>query len=323
MAINTALHLDEVLRTHRMNNISPLLNKYRDKRTEIKEALETEFGEKIYSIFNSGSYAKHTAINIKFDLDIVIPFKRDSYNTLLEMFDAVHDFLKQKYSTVATVRKQKVSIGILFYADSDDDIINLDIVPGRELVKDQYLENNKINLLVNGTYGIFSHNTYLQTNIQSQIDHIRNTGDQKKSARQIIRLLKIWKNAHQQSSFKSFLFELFVIKAFDKKDITGNIWDKLREVIQYIIDSLDNGSFKLPDPGNSNNDVMDTLDYWSKQDLKLKLGRIISNIDNNSDNSKHYFPLNPDFEEEKNDEGYGIKGPFVTPSVPSKNQRFG
>ncbi len=110
----------------------------------------------IYNPLNSGSYAKHTAINIKFDLDLLTPFKRDSFDTLENMFDDVYAFIYDKYNTSAKIRKQKVSIGIEFYPDNDGDVISIDIVPGRELNKNQYEKDKKLNLYVNFNYALRS-----------------------------------------------------------------------------------------------------------------------------------------------------------------------
>src|SRR5690606_16725566 len=128
MATDKQKHLEKVLETHRMSHINDLLDKYKQKREEVKEALEEKYKENIYRHINSGSYAKHTAINIKFDLDIVTPFKRNSFSTLEEMFDDVYEFLKEKYENEATIRKQKVSIGIEFNEDEDGHIIKIDVV---------------------------------------------------------------------------------------------------------------------------------------------------------------------------------------------------
>lgn len=49
--------------------------------------------------------AKHTATNIKFDMDVVEPFKHDAFDTLQNMFDDVYNTLTEKYGSV--VRKQK------------------------------------------------------------------------------------------------------------------------------------------------------------------------------------------------------------------------
>ena len=73
---------------------------------------------------------------------------------------------------------------MLFNADEDGDEINIDVVPGRELSKDSYPKDYYLNININTYDG-----TYTQTNIHAQIDNIQG----KQDARQIIRLLKIWK----------------------------------------------------------------------------------------------------------------------------------
>ncbi|MBS1572540.1 MAG: nucleotidyltransferase [Bacteroidetes bacterium] len=320
MAVDKQQHLNQVLETHRMAHINDLLDKYKKKRAEVKEVLEEKYKENIYSPINSGSYAKHTAINIKFDLDIVTPFKRNSFSTLEEMFDDVYEFLKEKYKNEATIRKQKVSIGIEFNEDKDGHIIKIDVVPGRELNDKQYLDDNYLNLFVNSKYGLLNEKTYVQTNIQAQIDHIKGKGDE----RSIIRLLKIWK-ATNNEFYKSFFMELVTIKAFDKESISGNLWEKLKSVMEYIRDNVTKDNFTLKDPGNSNNDVADTLDSWERTNLSNKMSNMIDNIERNSENIKTYFPINEDFEEEsKSENKYGLKdASIIAPSIPSKSQQFG
>lgn len=320
MATDKTQHLQQVLETHRMTHIEKLLDKYKEKRQKVKEALEDNYKDKIYNSINSGSYAKHTAINIKFDLDIVVPFKRNSFDTLEEMFNDVFGFLYEKYKGIAEVRKQKVSIGIIFDADDNGDEINIDVVAGRELNQDQYTEDHNLNLFVNSQYGLLDEKTYIQTNIQAQIDHIKG----KNNERSIIRLLKIWKTTNNES-YKSFFLELITIKAFDKENISGNLWDKLKSVMEYIKENITKDNFTLKDPGNTNNDVADTLEDWEKTNLSNKMSNMISNIENNSDNIKTYFPINEEFEEEdENKSQYGLKdASIVAPSIPNKSQQFG
>ncbi len=315
MATDKKEHLEEVLETHKMSHIDSLLDKYKEKRKEIKEDLEEEYKGKIYGVINSGSYAKHTAINIKFDLDIVTPFKKTSFSTLEDMFESVFDFLYEKYKSQATVRKQKVSIGIEFFPDEDGDVISVDVVPGRELNEDQYTEDNKINLYVHSRYGLIKEKEYLQTNIVAQIDHIK----QRENERKVIRLLKIWKTTNREN-YKSFFLELITIKGFENRSITGNIWDKLKSIMEYIRDNVAEDGFTLKDPGNSGNDVADTLDEFQKNALKQRMRNMLDSIDDNSDNIKLYFPINKLFQEKQ---GYGIKEGGSTFSIPSQNERFG
>lgn len=313
-------HLQSVLETHRMAHIQNLVDKFKLKRDEVKAALQENYGSDIYNPFDSGSFKKHTSINTKFDLDVVVPFKRNSFDTLEKMFDDLYDFLLEEYNDVATVRKQTVSIGIIFDEDEDGEIVSLDIVPGRELNQDQYTEDKNLNLYVYNKYGLFTKSTYIQTNIQSQIDHIK----AKENERKIIRLLKIWKNSNSED-YKSFLLELITIKAFEKEDISGNLWEKLESIMKYIKSNVIKEDFKLIDPGNSNNDVMDTLESWERTNLSNRMGTMIDRINDNNENIKTYFPTNKDFEEEEKSSsgGYGIKGGTVASSTPPSNQRFG
>lgn len=319
MAINLNEHLGQVLDTHKMARIDELLAKYKEKRTAIKEALEEHYTDSIYGPFNSGSYAKHTAINCKFDLDLVVPFSKGAFTTLGAMFDDLYDFLQEKYGEEATVRKQKVSIGVIFHADEDGDEINIDVVPGRELSEDDYPESDDLNLYFNETTGFFSKSSYLKTNINAQIEHIKAKSDERK----VIRLLKIWKHTNNEN-YKSFLLELITIKAFAKEDITGNLWDKLKKVMEYIRDNVAQEGFKLKDPGNSNNDVIQTLSEWERSALSNRMNIILKRIDDNEENIKSYFPVNEKYQpKQAASNSFGIKGAAIAPSIPSDNQRFG
>ena len=235
------------------------------------------------------------------------------------MFDDLYEFLYETYKEVAYVRKQKVSIGIEFNEDEDGDIVSLDVVPGRELNQDQYLEDKNLNLYVYSQFGLLQKSTYIQTNIHSQIEHIK----AKDNERKVIRLFKIWKSSNNEK-YKSFLLELITIKAFDKEDVNGDLWEKLKAVMEYIRDNIKKDDFKLKDPGNSNNNVIDTLEDWERSNLSSRMQTIISRVEENAENLKTYFPVNSDFENNGSDNSsYGIKGSAVAASIPPTNQRFG
>lgn len=311
-------HLEELLNTYKISHIDGLVKKHKDKRDEVKSKLSEYYGNSIYYLIDSGSFAKHTAINIKFDLDIVSPFKRNLFSTLEEMFNDVYNFLYNKYETEAQVKKQKVSIGLEFYQDSDGDIVNLDVVPGRELNLDTYSDNKNLKLYVNNTFGTLKEKSHIQTNIQKQIDHI----NAKKNEREVIRLLKVWKKYHNKS-YKSFLIELITIKAFYETTITGDLWDKLKATMQYIRDHITNDGFKLVDPGNSNNDVMDTLDNDQRKNFSDDMKTILDTIESEKKYIEYYFPRNKKFEDNDLNKGYGTKLGVAPISTPPNNTRFG
>lgn len=311
-------YLQEVLETYRMSHIDTLRKKYLKKRDEVKEALEKQYTSTMYNPINSGSYAKHTMINNKFDVDIVVPFKRNAFATLEAMFEAVFDFLTKEYRGKAYVKKQNVSIGIEFNPDSNGDIVHLDIVPGRELNVDQYLNDKKLNLQVHGTFNSPKESDYVQTNIQKQINYIKG----KDSERQIIRLLKIWKSTNHEK-YKSFLIELLTIKAFDNMPISSlNLWGKLNAVMEYIRDHIAEDNFTLKDPGNSGNDVVRSLESRKRQNLSSKMKTMLENINGNTDTLKTYFPVNKNFHDDSSS-GYGVKIGGSAFSKPKDDQRFG
>jgi len=233
------------------------------------------------------------------------------------MFTSLYDFLDKEYGSVAIVRKQKVSIGVIFFADQDGDTISIDVVPGRELNADQYEEDKKINLFVDSTYGIINEKAYLQTNINAQIEHIKSRDNERK----VIRLFKIWK-ATKKEPYKSFFFELITIKAFDKVETTGNLWDKIKVVIEYIRDNITQDNFTLKDPGNSGNDVVDTLTATQRMSLKNSMETLLQRIEENDDNIKWYFEINREFEQKEENKGYGKNSDDLF-TIPPKKERFG
>ena len=148
------------------------------------------------------------------------PFKKDAFDTLEKMYDDVYDFLYDKYKSVATVKKQKVSIGLEFFADSDGDVVKIDVVPGRELNQDQYKDDYKLNLYVYDQFGnIGKGSDRLQSNVKAQINNIKDRAtNEKNSIRKTIRLLKVWK-IYNTKSVKSFFIDLITIAFFIRINI--------------------------------------------------------------------------------------------------------
>ena len=317
MSFDKNKYLGDVLETHKLHHVQEFVNKVQTKRDEIKLVLSNHYGNKKYSAFNSGSIAKHTATNIKFDMDVVEAFKRNSFDTLQAMFDDVYDTLVGKYGS-NVVRKQKVSIGLEFPKDDGDELpVQIDVVPGRELSEDDYSKTKDLHLYFNEDHWGFKKGTYTKTNISKQIDHIsgRNT------ERKVIRLLKIWKK-HKGKDYKSFLLELISIKALDGKKSAG-LWEDLKLTMGYIRDNIAEDSFHLYDPGNGNNDVVAAMDSNKRQSLKSEMDTMLRNIESNDETFlPYYFPKNEKYEEKK-DEGYKQKEGCSGVSYPQNPQRFG
>lgn len=298
--MNKAHYLESVIDSYKISKEEKLLEKYKTKRDEVKRALEEKYKGNIYSPFNSGSYAKNTAINTKFDFDMVTPFKRNAFGasgTLEQMYNEVYDFLYEKYKNEASIREQKVSIGLEFNSDKDGDSIKIDVVPGREYNQEQYNYDKNLNLYAYKRYGNFEKGSdRIKTNIQAQIDNIRGRAtNEKNSIRKIIRLLKVWKTNAKREYPKSFFLELITIRAFNDKKIEGNAWETLRIVLDFIKDNVTKDNFALYDPGNSGNNLIDTLTNSEREQLSRDIKNMLERIDEDEDYLKYYFPENPKF----------------------------
>src|SRR5690554_7716000 len=96
--MNKNNYLNNVLESYRMSHVDDLMEKYKEKREIIKDALVDKFKDQnVTRAINSGWYAEHDAINITFDLDVCQPFKRNAFDTLEEMADDVFDFFNEEF----------------------------------------------------------------------------------------------------------------------------------------------------------------------------------------------------------------------------------
>ncbi len=313
MSFDKDKHLSEVLNTHKMHHVQDFVNKVKNRREEIKAKMHDHYGNDKYSSFGSGSFAKHTATNVKFDLDLVEPFKHNAFKTLQEMFDSVHDFLSEEYkNTGVTIRKQKVSIGVSFpIEEGDEKPVELDVVPGRELSDNDYPDSHDLNLCFNESHWGFEKGTSQKTNIQKQISHIEG----KASERQIIRLLKIWKK-QKGKKYKSFVIELAVIRALDGYEGDNSLWARLKYTMEYLRDHIAESSFHLYDPGNTNNDVIAAMQDYDRQTFKSDMASMLNNIESNPDSYlPYYFQVNKKY--------CGYKEKESGAAYPTSTKRFG
>jgi len=305
MGFDKSRHLQRVIKSHKMRHVQTTMDKYIKKREEIKDALATYYTDmRATRAINSGSFAKHSAINEKYDVDICQPFKYRSFRTLEEMADHVYDFFINVYQDEQLVRwktrKQRVSVGLTFLIDGEE--IGMDVVPGRELTEEDYKETNRLNLYVR-TKGL-APATSTQTNIQRHVDHIQGKGDE----RRIIRLLKVWKLTKGKKEIKSFFVELITIRAFESRSsVPFGVWEQLEMVMEYIRDRVE--TISLLDPANSNNIVSDTMTAAEKSNFARDMELILNRIEDDEENIKIYFPINEKYDDDdKKGNGAAVLG---------------
>lgn len=276
-------YLDAVLKSHNIELDETKIEAYRSERKKVKEALEAHYGSKMYSPLNSGSYAKHTAINTNFDMDVVIPFKRNQFKTLKEMFEDVNGYLCElkddRTTAIEKVSVQRRSINLALNVNGE--YLDMDIVPGRELNQHQYEDDFYLNLYDTKA------ETSTQTNIKKHIELLIGRAVE----RDIVKLLKSWKTAKNED-MKSFLVELMILEAFDRDSTLASkkLYDRLYGSLAFISDNIT--TIRLIDPANSANVVSETLSKTEKELFKGKLGRMLEDIDKSDDKLAEYFTIN-------------------------------
>lgn len=286
-------YLTCTLDSYAMQHVKHLTEIQTKKGEEIKNALAKNYDLPIpdYYPVNSGSLAKSTAINSKFDLDIVVPFPVELFDSLEQMVEAVGDFFEHEYKDSELVRvrpHQTWSIGLMFRVLITGKLeeINIHVVLGREVQRDQYPSNGML-WLKNTCEG-----GRIKTNLNAQKMHLQNrhTGVVK-----VIRLLKVWKTSMSDQKLKSFQIELLVVKAFERagSQVPKGIWSQLKMVLEYIRDHP-KGS-KLIDPGNSQNHLQGILteDQWANQSHTVT--KMLANIQKTPERMREYFPDNMNY----------------------------
>lgn len=313
MAIDKSEHLKKVLETNDINKVENL-DRCIKKKNEVKEAMDARYSkERASKSIDSGSYAKKTANNTKFDIDVCTPFKKktkddeNGFSTLKDLFDDVYKYLRNEYSKddedleKENVRKQKVSIGLKFVFD-DGDELELDVVPGRERPNNGSYndESTDLTLYINPTKRTKKEEedgkSSIKTNVKKHASLLSGSG--RIHERKVARLLKVWKTEKKEKDggklIKSFMMELYTKEAFDNiESIPNGLWKQVKMVMEYIIHNIE--SKNLVDPANSGNIVSDSMSDSAKKDTRKSMQTTIDEIKEDSDKIKEHFPINEEY----------------------------
>lgn len=238
-------YLEKVLAKY--NLTEKQIESLQNKRKGVEDFLRAKYGSKIQSVNYSGSYAKGTAVNLKYDLDVCVFFHRDGFDTLPNMYNSVYETMKG----YGPVEKQKVSIRLSSGSES------IDVVPARRIDD----TSTDANLYVTTTGG------QIKTNTARHKEYISESG-----CRPVIKLMKVWK--YQRGiHYKSFALELLTIKAlsgFGSEDYS----ERVLHTLKYIRDNVE--TIRLIDPANSNNNVADLIEVSDKRNMKLQADSSLS-----------------------------------------------
>jgi hypothetical protein len=244
-------YLQAVLKHEDLRANPELVNAAISFRDKLKYWIVGEFGYKLVTQpVNSGSFTKRTANVSNFDVDILLPFKKESFNSLEEMYSWTFSKLHQRFKAIANVYKNGKAITIKF-TTSEENSISFDILPGREI--GNYKVDKKLNLFLE-SISLWKKNSSFK--IDSSIQ--RNITINKPEARKTIRLLKIYNNQNRLNIPK-LLLEQGVVETLssDQLGVYSSPTDNLLNSMNFISEILNQDYYF--DWANSNNNLSNKM----------------------------------------------------------------
>lgn len=251
--------LQELLESQNLSDVQE--QALQANKKEVTDFLRAKFGD-APKIKYAGSREKGTMIAEQYDLDTVCYFPSDDARSLKEIREDVSTHLKTKYLIQSKASAERITN--LRGATMTNDY-HIDVVPGR------FIENSN-DVFLHVAYG---EKERMQTNLKVHIDHIANSG-----CVPVIRLAKLWA-CRNKIGIKTFILELFVVRALSNSHSKTNLTKSFRQVLQALKDDF--GTLQLVDPANSNNVVSRLVNASEKEmvanaaDVALK--RIIESDD--------------------------------------------
>lgn len=282
LPFNSDEYLRKVLSKEHLRSRPDLLHIFLQKRQEIKEWLMLFFEHDLATEpQDTGSFKKYTAIASNFDLDIILPFKKNSYYSLKEMYDDVYNEIYHKFSKEATISRQTKAIGITFKIDNKE--IHFDIVPGREI--NNYGKDKDLNLYANPNW-VWQRGGSFKTNVKTQ----QTITGKKTQTRQVIKLLKIYK-LRNDLPLSALEIEQSVMDCLSIKSYSTNssITENFLNCMDYISKKLDKKMHI--DKANSNNNLHNKSTNLVRQTIQSQLVMDIERIENNPRYIKELFEI--------------------------------
>lgn len=275
-------YLKKLLNEENLKADSNLYDKVISTKNDLKQWLfETFKSELITFPEDTGSFFKKTAIKSKFDLDMILPFKKSSYKSLEEMYYAVLNVVGNKFETIAKVTKQTKSVGLTICIEERD--IHFDIVPGREI--NNYKTDRDLNLYVRPNWP-WQNRRHFKTNTGIQ----RRITVNNPKARSVVKLLKKYRNGNYLD-LPSPIIERYTVDALSDKNygLHSSETNNLLNCMEHISKKLTQQS--LIDRANSNNNLHSKINYFERESIATQLKKDILNIENNERYIKEIFGI--------------------------------
>lgn len=249
-------------------------------REKVKQWMVDKFGNKLVALpEDTGSFYKRTAINSNYDLDIVLPFRKNSYASLEEMYYDVYEVVGKAFGDRATVTKQTKAIGITF--ENNGNPIHFDVVPGREI--NNYAVEKDLNLYVKPDW-IWQKGSSFKTNVGVQKTMTVN----KPEARTVIKLLKTYRDRNSLP-LPTLMVEQCVVDALSENNfgVYASPTENLLNCMDFISKKMQQKS--LIDIANSNNNLHDKITDMQKNYISNQLRKDIQRIEEDPRYMKEIF----------------------------------
>lgn len=249
-------------------------------REKVKQWMIDKFGNKLVALpEDTGSFYKRTAINSNYDLDIVLPFKKNSYASLEEMYYDVYEAVGKTFGKKATVTKQTKAIGITF--GNNGNPIHFDVVPGREI--NNYAVEKDLNLYVKPDW-IWQRGSSFKTNVGVQKTMTVN----KPEARTVIKLLKTYRDRNSLP-LPTLMVEQCVVDALSENNfgVYSSPTENLLNCMDFISKKMEQKS--LIDIANSNNNLQNKMSDIQRSYISNQLQSDIKRIEENPRYLKEIF----------------------------------
>lgn len=232
-------YLSQLLAQQELNQSQ--LDSLRSLRQQIEEQLSVLQG--LPRFYYGGSFGKKTMISTAFDLDIVVYWPHDCGYPLKDIYNAVGNTLKKHWKYI---NPKTVAWELPFQGG-----FHIDVVPGRAIDRTFRFANLYRR----------DRDSSLQTSIKIHIDTVRNSG-----RRDLIRLMKLWRNKRNVPFKKSLAIELITIEAL-KGHRTDDLETQMTSVFTYMRDNI--LTARIVDPANTNNIISDEMSISDRQQIRI------------------------------------------------------
>lgn len=265
-------------------NINSDLNKLRELKEitcEVKTKLNHEFADILVKYPESvGSIPKKIAIAGTFDADIVLPVKKNNqFQNMADLSVQIHNKIVDLFQEKALVTKRSRATTLTF--QRAERLHNVDIVYGKEI--GNYDKDQNLNLYVRPSFFWQKGKTF-KTNIDIQKNQLIN----KPNIREIIKILKTYRDRNNLD-LNNIIIEQLSLEAlsphnFGKEFSTTK---NLKQCMEYIAYKLNNNT--ILDYANSNHNLLNDINYSSKQYVLNFISNDLSKINSNPHYIKEIF----------------------------------